>query len=90
LIAILSATLVLQITQLAGDLPKCEANLRAKKVRALGGAPLTSRVLDWASDTLRDLQEEITKQTPAASGQKPLPVEVRQPEPSGLDAIAGW
>jgi predicted PurR-regulated permease PerM len=87
LITVLSATIVLQITQLAEDLPKYETNLRSK-VRALGGAPLTSRVLDRASDTLRDLQEEITRQTPAASGQKALPVELRQPEPRGLDAIA--
>ena len=88
LISVLSATIVLQITQLAEDLPKYEANIRAK-VRALSGAPLTSGVLDRASDTLRDVQEEIAKQQgPAKSVQKPLPVEVRQPEPRGLEAIA--
>lgn len=87
LIAVLSATIVVQIAQLAEDLPKYEANLRAK-VRSLGGAPLTSGVLDRASGTLRQLQEEITKQGPATPGQKPLPVEVRQPEPRGLEAIA--
>jgi predicted PurR-regulated permease PerM len=87
LIAVLSATIVVQITQLAEDLPKYEANLRAK-VRSLGGAPLTSGVLDRASGTLRQLQEEITKQGPTTPGQKPLPVEVRQPEPRGLEAIA--
>ena len=87
LIGVMSATIVVQITELAEELPKYEANLRTK-VRALSGAPLTSNVLDRASGTLRDLQEEIAKQTPATPGQKPLPVEVRQPEPRGLEAIA--
>ncbi len=88
LIGVLSTTLVVQITQLAEDLPKYEANLRAK-VRALGGAPLTSGVLDRASGTLRDLQNEIAKPDPATPGQKPpLQVEVRQPEPRGLEALA--
>ena len=58
LIGVLSTTIVMQITQLAEDLPKYEANLRTK-VRALSGAPLTSGVLDRASGTLRDLQNEI-------------------------------
>lgn len=88
LIGVLSATMVMQITQLAEDLPKYEANLRTK-VRALSGAPLTSGVLDRASGTLRDLQNEIAKPSPATPGQKaPLQVEVRQPEPRGLEALA--
>ncbi len=88
LIGVLSTTIVMQITQLAEDLPKYEANLRTK-VRALSGAPLTSGVLDRASGTLRDLQNEIAKPDPATPGQKPpLPVEVRQPEPQGLEALA--
>ena len=88
LIGVLSATIVMQITQLAEDLPKYEANLRTK-VRALSGAPLTSGVLDRASGTLRDLQNEIAKPDPATSGQAaPLQVEVRQPEPRGLEALA--
>ena len=88
LIGALSGTIVLQITQLAEDLPKYEATIRAK-VRAVSGAPLTSGALDRASKTLRDLQEEVSKpKGPAITVQKPLPVEVRQPEPRGLEAIA--
>jgi predicted PurR-regulated permease PerM len=50
---------------------------------------LTSGVLDRASGTLRDLQNEIAKSDPAVPGQKPpLQVEVRQPEPRGLEALA--
>lgn len=90
-IGALGSTMIVQITQLADELPKYETNLRAK-VRALSGAPLASSALDRASDTLRDLQEEITKSGRApgvtASSQKPMQVEVRQPEPSGLEAIA--
>jgi predicted PurR-regulated permease PerM len=68
-IGALGATIIVQVTQLAEDLPKYQTNLRAK-VRALTGAPLASGALDKASDTLRDLQEEITKPGPA-SGERP-------------------
>ena len=64
-IAALGSTIAVQITQLAEELPKYESNLRAK-VRALSGTSFTSGALDRAGDTLRDLQEEITKQAPAA------------------------
>jgi predicted PurR-regulated permease PerM len=89
MIAALGSTIAVQIAQLAEELPKYESNLKAK-VRALSGASLASGALDRASNTLRDLQEEITKQSPAggSSGQKPIPVEVRQPELRGLQAIA--
>ena len=88
LLALLSATIIFQVTQLAEDLPKHEANIRAK-VRALGAsAPWSSRVIDRASDTLRELQEEVTREAAPASGQKPLPVEIRQPQPKGLEALA--
>jgi predicted PurR-regulated permease PerM len=89
LLGLLSTTIVLQVTQLADDLPKYEANIRAK-VRALSGAPpWSSSVLDPASGTLRELQEEVTKEpAPKGGQQKPLPVEVRQPQPEGLGAIA--
>lgn len=90
-IGALGSTMVVQITQLAEDLPKYETNLRAK-VRSLSGGPLASRALDRASDTLRDLQEEIARPGAApdakAPAQKPMQVEVRQPEPKGLEAIA--
>ena len=85
----LGAIIALQITQLAEDLPTYETNLR-NKIRTLGAGSLTSRALDRATGTLKDLQEEITKAGPAASPaeQKPVLVEVRQPEPRGLELIA--
>jgi predicted PurR-regulated permease PerM len=89
-IAALGSTIVFQVAQLADDLPKYETNLRAK-IRALGGGSLMSSSLERATDTLRDLQTEITKSgspATATAGQKPLLVEVRQPEAKGLDSIA--
>jgi predicted PurR-regulated permease PerM len=87
LIGLLSATIVLQITELAEDLPKYETTLR-EKIRALGAAPLTSSILDRASGTLHDLQQEIARDPAPKAEPRPLPVEVRQPEPKGLEAIA--
>src|SRR6185369_16370852 len=89
-IAALGSTIVFQVAQLADDLPKYETNLRAK-IHALGGGSLMSSSLERATDTLRDLQTEITKSgssATATAGQKPLLVEVRQPEAKGLDSIA--
>ena len=89
-IAALGSTIVLQVAQLAEELPKYETNLRTK-IRALGAGSLMSSSLERASDTLKDLQNEITKSgapTTTAPGQKPLLVEVRQPEPRGLESIA--
>jgi predicted PurR-regulated permease PerM len=90
LIAALGSTIVLQVAQLAEELPKYETNLRTK-IRALGGGSLMSSSLERASDTLKDLQNEISKPEASATpkpGQKPLLVEVRQPEPKGLESIA--
>ena len=86
-IGALSAVIGLQVTQLAQELPTYETNLR-NKIRDLGAGRLTSGALDRASGTLRDLQEEISKAGPTTTGQKPMVVEVRQPEPRGLESIA--
>ena len=51
-IGALGTTLVMQGRQLAEDLPKYENNLRAK-IQELGGAPISSGVLERASGTLR-------------------------------------
>jgi predicted PurR-regulated permease PerM len=90
----LGTTLVMQVRQLADDLPKYENNLRAK-IQLLGGAPLTSGVLERATGTLRDLQNELNRadSRPSPSSDqpdssKPLPVEIRQPEAKGLEALA--
>jgi len=86
-LAAIAGTVALQVADLARELPQYEANLRAK-IRGLGAGPWTSRTLDRATDTLRELQEELARSRPAPGEPKPLPVEVRQPEPRGLEAIA--
>jgi predicted PurR-regulated permease PerM len=92
-IGVLGATLGLQGRQLALDLPTYETNLR-EKIKLLGNMPLLSGILNRASGTLRDLQEELsrTENRPlaeqAAEGPKPLPVEIHQPEPKGLEALS--
>ena len=87
----LGYTIAVQITQLADDLPKYQANL-SEKVRALSGSPAASGALDRAAQTLRKLQDEIGKAAPAARvaspDPKPMLVEVRQPQATGLEAIA--
>ena len=82
-------SLPFRLHSLPEDLPTYETNLRSK-IRALGGGKLTSGALERASGTLKELQEEITKTSPAtpAPGQRPVLVEVRQPEPRGLESIA--
>jgi predicted PurR-regulated permease PerM len=87
LLAGIGGTVAFQVADLAQDLPQYEANLR-NKIRGLGAGPWTSRTLARATDTLRDLQEELAKTRPSSGEPKPLPVEVRQPEPRGLEAIA--
>jgi predicted PurR-regulated permease PerM len=93
-IGALGTTLVIQGRQLAEDLPKYENNLSAK-IQGLGGAPIASGVLERASGTLRDLRNELNRTENSApspsvaqDSAKPFPVEVHQPEPKGLEALA--
>ena len=87
LLAGIGGTVAFQVADLAQDLPQYETNLRSK-ICGLGAGPWTSRTLNRATDTLRELQGELSKSKPAPDEPKPLPVEVRQPEPKGLEAIA--
>ena len=89
MLAALGSTIAVQVTQLAKDLPNYENNLRAK-IRAVGGGALTSGALERASGTLRELQNEITRQgggTATTTDQKSRMVEVRVPDTTGLEAI---
>ena len=89
ILAGLSATIVMQVSQLAEVLPKYEMNLRGK-IHALNGGALTTSALEKASGTLKGLQSEINKSTvttPASPEPKALPVEVRNVEPTGLQSI---
>ena len=85
----IGATIVMQLSQLVEVLPKYEINLRAK-IHAINGGALTTSALEKASGTLKGLQTEINTSAasaPAAKDQKPIPVEVRQTEQTGLQSI---
>ena len=90
-----------QMTQLAGDLPRYETNMRAK-ITSLRGSATTNSTLERAADVLKDLGREINQPkdrppaslaTPSATPStgpdvRPIPVEVRQPPPTALESIA--
>ena len=84
-----------QMTQLAGELPRYEFNMRAK-IQSLRGTAAANNTLERAADVLQDLGKELNKPKERLSapialpGQdaRPIPVEVRQPPPTALESIA--
>ena len=56
----LGTVMAVQVAELAGELPRYEANLR-DKVRALKGASMPSRAMEKAADTIHGLQDELKK-----------------------------
>ena len=94
----LAALMFAQVSQLAGDLPRYQSNL-GEKIQALRGAATASGTLEQASQVLRNLQKELDRPksakptsptTPDASAlpDRPIPVEVRQPDPGALQTLA--
>ena len=83
-----------EATKLAADLPKYSATL-SEKITTLRTTTSESKVLKKAGDVLTDLQQQLDKPaaealpapsvgTPALKpGDKPIPVEIKEPEPSG-------
>ena len=80
--------------QSTGWVPRYQSNL-AEKVQALRGAATASGTLEQASQVLQNLQKELDRPknakptsptTPDASAlpDRPIPVEVRQPDPGAL------
>jgi len=90
-----------QMTQLAGELPRYESNMRAK-IQSVRGTAATNNTLERAADVLQDLGKELNKPKEAPSAPavapkanpvpaqdaRPIPVEVRQPPPTALESIA--
>jgi predicted PurR-regulated permease PerM len=94
----LATLMFAQVSQLAGDLPRYQSNL-AEKVQTLRGAATASGTLEQASQVLQNLQKELDRPknakptspaTPDASTlpDRPIPVEVRQPDPGALQTLA--
>jgi predicted PurR-regulated permease PerM len=95
--ASLSAMVMLEVNQLANDLPRYQATL-GKKVHNLRDAATGPGVLKNASDLLKRLDEELsedrsgkaggvaTLSREAAAG-RPIPVEVHQPAPGASETL---
>ena len=91
----LGAVIVTQANQLAGDLPRYETTLR-EKIQSFRGIVGGSGTLERAAEVLQDLGKEIDKPRKGEGAapiggqpvpQKPIPVEVRQPDPGALQTI---
>ncbi|MET0721855.1 MAG: AI-2E family transporter [Tardiphaga sp.] len=89
-----------QLTDLAGDLPKYQTTIR-EKIQSLRSTTAGRGTLERASDMLKDLSKELDKPNavvpgrssgalvagPTAGPVTPVPVEVRQPDPSALESL---
>ena len=93
----LGALMASQVNQLATDLPRYQSTLR-EKIQSLRGAATGTGTLERASDVLQELGKELDKPqrmgSPVASPgvdmavpNKPIPVEVKQPDPSALQTL---
>jgi predicted PurR-regulated permease PerM len=94
---LLGTLMVTQVNQLASDLPRYQFTLR-EKIQSLRQATAGSSTLGRASEVLQDLGKELDRKESApgavvergaaASAGKPIPVEVRQPDPPALETLA--
>jgi predicted PurR-regulated permease PerM len=91
----LGALMVSQVSQLAGDLPGYQSTLR-DKIQRLRGAAGGAGTLERASEVLQNLSKEIDKPNRNTStgplnehavSNKPIPVEVKQPDPGSLETL---
>jgi len=94
----LGAVMISQVNQLASDLPGYRTTLR-EKIQTLRGAATGTGTLERASEVLQDLSKELDKPKSGlhrpsdssgavAPADKPIPVEVRQPDPGALQTLA--
>ena len=91
----LGAFIVQQVNQLVSDLPAYQSTLR-DKIHSLQGLAGGTGTLGRASEVLKDLSKEIDRPNATSpvvpKGQdvnvRPIPVEVRQPEPGALQTLA--
>ena len=91
----LGALMASQVTQLARELPRYQSTLR-EKIQSLRGVTGGAGTLERASEVLQDLSQEIDRpRTPPGNplaqsvpSTRPIPVEVRQPDPGALQTLA--
>ncbi|WP_291856217.1 AI-2E family transporter [Bradyrhizobium sp.] len=91
--------LATQVTQLAEDLPRYQSTIR-QKIQSFKDTQAGTGTLERASEMLKDLSKELDRPREAPAGrttassifpnapaQTPVPVEVRQPDPSALESL---
>jgi predicted PurR-regulated permease PerM len=91
----LGGLIAAQVNQLASDLPAYQSTLR-QKIESLRGAATGTGTLERASEVLQNLRKELerpksqaqTPEVPLDISTKPIPVEVRQPDPGALQTLA--
>jgi predicted PurR-regulated permease PerM len=99
-VSALAMTMATQATQLAADLPLYQSTIR-EKISSLRGSGPGGGVLSRAADVLQELGKELDKPSaptiPEAFGvpkatpeQRPIPVEVRQPDPGALQTLRAF
>jgi predicted PurR-regulated permease PerM len=93
----LGGLMISQVNQLASDLPRYQSTLR-EKIQNLRGSATGTGTLQRASEVLQNLSQEINRPisvppavAPSAipsTPDRPIPVEVRQPDPGALQTSA--
>ena len=93
----LATMVMVEVNQLANDLPRYETNL-SEKIRNLRDAVGRAGLLTNASNLLKDLDRELNSkdqnEAPATkssladgAGKTPIPVEVHQPDPAASETL---
>ena len=93
----MGSLLATQLAQLAGDLPRYQSTI-SEKIQSFRETAAGRGTLERASGMLKDLSKELDKPKEAASALgaganpkaaplKPVPVEVRQPDPGALESL---
>ena len=98
LIFAMGSLLASQLTLLAGDLPRYQSTI-SEKIQSFRETTAGRGTLERASGMLKDLSKELDKPKEAATAPegslssraptplKPVPVEVRQPDPGALESL---
>lgn len=93
----MGSLLATQLAQLAEDLPRYQSTI-SEKIQSLRETTAGRGTLERASGMLKDLSKELdrpkeaasalgTVASPKAAAPKPVPVEVRQPDPGALESL---
>src|SRR6476661_5503187 len=91
----MGSLLATQLAKLAGDLPRYQSTI-SEKIQSFRETTAGRGTLERASGMLKDLSKELDKPAASAEGTlspraptplKPVPVEVRQPDPGALESL---